>query len=284
MRRGIFYTIVALCVLLTGCDSFRRKHQQGAAAEVNGHFLLYSTLDSLTVGLSPEDSTRAADLYIRQWAKDILLYDRARKDDDPQIDALVEDYRRSLYVHAYEQRLVEHRMPTEVEDTLVAEIYARHSDRFRLRESIVRGLLIVVPQGAPDQKKLSQWLETPTDEEALENIEKYAYRYASGYELFTDRWLTAQQLQLHMPFAKDQLNDLLRKKTARIVLEDSLSVYMLQLTDSHIEGEPMPIDYARPEIEKVILSQRQVDFLREERERLYDEAVRYKHIRFYEKK
>ena len=45
----------------------------------------------------------------------------------------------------------------------------------------------------------------------------------------------------------------------------------------------MPIDYARPEIEKKVLSLRQVDFLKEERKRLYDDAVLFKKIQFYEK-
>lgn len=285
MKKKEIYTGICLLGLLlsmTACDALYRKHQVGAAVELDGQFLFYTTLDSLTRGLTAEDSASVASQYIRQWAKDILVYDEARDVADEQIEALVEDYRRSLYVHAYEQQLVARRMPVNVADTLVEQIYNTHIDRFILRESIVKGILLVVPNGAPNLPKLRRWMLLK-DEDDMENIEKYAYRYATGYELFTDQWLTAQQLLLYMPFEQDVLDAMLSRQT-QIELQDSLSTFILQVTDKHMAGTPMPMDYARPEIEQLILSRRQVDFLRQERERLYDEAVKYKKIRFYEHK
>jgi hypothetical protein len=44
----------------------------------------------------------------------------------------------------------------------------------------------------------------------------------------------------------------------------------------------MPMDYARPEIEKIVLNQRQVEFLLKERERLYNEAIQDGTMKFYE--
>jgi len=46
-------------------------------------------------------------------------------------------------------------------------------------------------------------------------------------------------------------------------------------------GEQMPFEYARPEIEKIVLSEREVEFLQKERERLYNEAIQKKKIIFY---
>lgn len=283
MRRTIcnIITLAGIIVVLTGCNAFRRKHQAGAAAELNGHFLYYSTIDSITQGLEPEDSARAASQYIRQWAKEILVYEKAKDGQDERIESLVEDYRRSLYVYAYEQKQVERRMPTEVADSVVEQIYTTHPDRFLLRESILKGMLVVVPNGAPTMKKLKQWMALDNEND-LENIEKYAYRYASGYELFTDRWITAQQLLLYMPFEKDILDDMMHRQS-QIEIQDSLSTYILQITDKHFAGTPMPIDYARPEIEKMVLSRRQVEFLNREREQLYEEAVLFNKIRFYDK-
>ncbi len=280
MRKCNLWIVPAIGIVLSGCSAFHRKHQLGTAVELNGHSLYWETLDSLTAGLSTEDSAEVASQYIRQWATDILEYDKAKDMASGEIEALVEDYRRSLYVHAYETRLVEHRMPTSVPDTIVKEIYQEHIDQFVLKESILKGLLLVVPQNAPHLKRLRQWLEQP--DENIEDIEKYAYRYATGYELFTDRWETAQQILITLPFAKDELNTFLRQ-TKRIEVSDSTSLYILQVTEKHLAGEPMPIDYARPEIEKTVLSRRQVEFLQNERKRLYDDAVLFKKIQFYGK-
>ena len=252
----------------------------GVAVALNGQYLYQSTLDSLSFGLSSEDSARVVEQYVKQWAKDILEYERAKGAAEKAIEALVEDYRRSLYVYAYEQELVVRRMPKQVADSVVEQIYAAHPEKFELRESLAKGVLIVVPNGAPNMKKLRGWL-TDLNEENLENIEKFAYNYAIGYELFTDQWRTAQQLLLSMPFERDELNRLLRSKQ-QIELQDSLSTYILQVTDKRMAGEPMPIEYARPEIEKAVLSQRRVQFLQEERERLYEDAIKYNKIVFFE--
>lgn len=281
MKNKLLYiSILLFCAVLSGCQWFEQKRMTGVAVALNGQYLYQSTLDSLSFGLLSEDSARVVEQYVKQWAKDILVYDKAKGAVDKTIEALVEDYRRSLYVHAYEQELVERRMPKQVADSVVEQIYAAHPEKFELRESIAKGVLIVVPNGAPNMKKLRGWL-TDLSEENLENIEKFAYNYAVGYELFTDQWRTAQQLLLTMPFEQDELDRLLRSKQ-QIELQDSLSTYILQVTDKRMAGEPMPIEYARPEIEKAVLSQRRVLFLQKERERLYEDAIKYNKIVFFE--
>ena len=64
---------------------------------------------------------------------------------------------------------------------------------------------------------------------------------------------------------------------------DSLNNYILQVVDVYVKGEQMPIDYARKEIEKIILSQRQVDFIESERENLYNNAIQSGKLKRYEK-
>ena len=281
MKNKLLYiSILLFCAVLSGCQWFEQKRMTGVAVALNGQYLYQSTLDSLSFGLLSEDSARVVEQYVKQWAKDILVYDKAKGAADKTIEALVEDYRRSLYVHAFEQELVERRMPKQVADSVVEQIYAAHPEKFELRESIAKGVLIVVPNGAPNMKKLRGWL-TDLNEDNLENIEKFAYNYAVGYELFTDQWRTAQQLLLTMPFEQDELDRLLRSKQ-QIELQDSLSTYILQVTDKRMAGEPMPIEYARPEIEKAVLSQRRVLFLQKERERLYEDAIKYNKIVFFE--
>ena len=269
-------------LLLGGCTIINEKRHRGMAVELDGHWLSYATLDSLTANLSAVDSAVVAERYVRQWANDILFTKAALDGTDKQIEEMVADYRRSLYVHKYESELVARRMPKTVDDTVLVRLYELNADRFLLKESILKGLLLVVPNGTPNiEKKLYKWLEDLSAEN-LEHIEKYAYQYATVYELFTDRWQSAQQLQLYLPTEAGELNNLL-KQQKRIVLSDSLSTYILQVTDKRLAGERMPFDFARPEIEKNILSRRQVDFLRAERENLYDEAVKKKQIHFYEK-
>ncbi len=275
-NKPIIYLALA-SFLLCGCQAMEKKQQSGAAVEVNGHYLYRSTLDSLTLGLNSEDSMRVTQQYISQWAKDILLYDNAKAQANSEIERMVEDYRRALYVHAYEEYLVERHMSKTVLDTTVAQIYAQMSDRFILDESIIHGILVVVPNDAPNIAKLRGWMS----KKEMDNIEKYAYQNASGYELFDDKWLTTTDLLNHMPIERGDIENKLKSKD-QVEMSDSLYTYILQVTDKYLRGSAMPIEYARPQIEKMVLHERQVDFLQKEREKLYNEAIQEQKIKFYE--
>jgi len=275
-KTGIGIALLASC-LLVGCAAYEKKNQSGAAVEVNGQYLYRSTLDSLTLGLSPEDSTRVVQQYVSQWAKDILVYENAGKRANNGIERMVEAYRRSLYVQAYEEYLVERRMPKAVADSTVIQLYTQMPDRFVLDESIVRGMLVVIPTDAPKADKLRGWMA----KQELDAVEKYAYQNASGYELFMDRWKTTTQLMTQMPMERADIEAALKHKN-QIEVSDSLKTYILQVTEKYLRGDEMPLDYARPQIEKIVLNQRQADFLNKERERLYNEAIQNQKIKFYE--
>lgn len=277
MRKIGEWTLILLAVCgMCSCHSLQRHHQADAVAELDGKYLSEGDILALTAGHTPEDSARIAREYIEQWATDILVYSEAGEHTDKAIEALVEDYRRSLYVHQYEQKLVAKRMPKAVDDALVDSFYRAHEDRFTLRECIVRGLLLVVPIDAPKLDKLRKNL-AGWSEEIQPEIENYAYQYATGYEYFVSDWKSASQLLLSMPFERNDLMQKL-KDTKQIELRDSTSTYILQVTDKHLAGEPMPIDYARVEIEKVILTQRQVSFLETERRKLLKKAINNKRL------
>ena len=271
----VVYALLASWMLV-GCAAYEKKNQSGAAVVLNGQYIYRSTLDSLTLGLSPEDSMRVAQQYISQWAKDVLVYDKAQAHKQQGIEMMVANYRRSLYVQAYEQNLIEKRMPKTIMDSTIVQIYQQMPDRFRLDESIMKGILVVVPNDAPNIDKLRKWLE----EQEMDNIEKYAYQNAQGYELFDDKWLTTSDMIRRIPIEHAELETRL-KTNNRIEVADSLRTYILEVTEKCLKGEQMPLDYARPEIEQVVLSARQVEFLQKERERLYNEAIQEKKIIFF---
>ena len=271
------FLLCGYMTLLSGCAAYEKKAQSGAAVELNGHYLYRSTLDSLTLGMNSEDSLRAAQQFVRQWAQDILLYDEATSHTNAQIESMVADYRRTLYAQAYEERLVANRMSKTIMDSTVTTLYQQMPERFKLDESIMKGMLLVVPSDAPNIPKLRQWMAA----QSLDKIEKYAYQNASGYELFTDQWKTTTEIIRLMPMERADLETKL-KGSNHIEVADSTKIYLLQVTDKNMRGEAMPVEYARPQIEKIILNARKVEFMRKERERLYNEAIQTRKIHFYE--
>ena len=150
-------------------------------------------------------------------------------------------------------------------------------DRFKLDESIMRGILVIVPIDAPKKDKLRTWL----GKQEMDAIEKYVYQNASGYDLFTDRWMTTTEMMGRIPMERVDLENRLKTKNL-IEFSDSEKTYLLQITEKHMRGEAMPMEYARPEIEKMVLYGRQAEFLRSERELMYQEAIQSKTLKFFD--
>ena len=290
-KQHILSLLLVLTLCLSSCVDWTAWRKQGVVAECEGEMLTERDIDDLTRGMVAEDSARLVEQYIRQWCVDLQIEKQVKGENGKikGIERMVADYRRSLYEHEWERAMVAREMSQIVEDSVVVAYYETHKSRFILRETILRGVLLVVPNGAPNLEKVKAKLkggngkgQTGIDEEVLEVLEKYAYQYASGYELFLDEWKTASQVLLRMPFEEDNLHNLL-KKQRQVSMQDSLNTYVLQVSEMYVRGEQMPLDYARAEIEKIILSQRQVGFIQQKREELYNKALEQGKLKLYEK-
>ena len=273
--------ILTLGCMCSACQLFEEKRKLGTLAEYNGKTITQEQINILTTGLTPQDSINVTKQYIQQWATSLIEYDIAKDQINKNIEQLVEDYRRSLYLHEYEIKLISQRMPRNVEDTLVQTFYNTHRQQLILTETIIQGLLLVVPNQAPKLDELKKKIQQPELEENIEWIEKFAYQYATGYELFTDEWKTTSDIIVLMPLEQDNLDKQLKNKR-QIEIQDSINTYLLQVTDLHMKGDEKPITYARKEIEEILLRQRQVEFLQEERNKLYNKAIETGKLKLYE--
>ena len=97
MKKYIILTTL-VCVLY-GCSLFEQKRHSGVVAEYKGKTLTYEEVQRQTIGMSTEDSARVAEQYIYQCAINMLEYDVAKDKHSKDIERIVEDYRRSLYIN-----------------------------------------------------------------------------------------------------------------------------------------------------------------------------------------
>ena len=94
--------LVLLLITLLGCGACKEQHDHKGKTplvEVDGNFLYKEDLMSvLPVGLSKDDSILFTEHYIRSWAEEILLYEKAANNipDNVDVDKLVENYRKAL--------------------------------------------------------------------------------------------------------------------------------------------------------------------------------------------
>ena len=278
--RGVM--LLTCAAIVSACGFLGKERGRDTVAECCGQTLTVEDISQLTKGYSGADSARIAEDYIQDWAVELLMYETSHRVSNRKLEEMVADYRRSLYMHEYEQLLVAQRMPQMIEDTLISAFYEAHKQQLVLREMILKGALVVIPNGAPNVAELRKYLHGLSDAESLEWIEKYVYQYGVGYELFVEDWKLSGEVLECLPLEKQELGKLLRK-SKQIELQDSINTYLLEVVDYHLAGSVMPLDYARKDIEENILRARRVEFLENVREELYDKSIKNGKLKRYEK-
>lgn len=274
--------LLVCTAIVCACGFLGKERGRNIVAECCGQTLTVEDIAQLTKGYSGADSARIAEEYIQDWAVELLMYETSHRVSNRKIEELVADYRRSLYMHEYEQLLVAQRMPLMIEDTLISAFYETHRQQLILREMILKGALVVVPNGAPNMGDLRKHLGKLDDSESLEWIEKYVYQYGVGYELFVEDWKLCEEVLDCMPLEKTELSKLVRKNK-QVELQDSINTYMLEVVDYYPAGGVMPLDYARKDIEMNILRTRRTEFLDSMRNELYDKSIKNGKLKRYEK-
>ena len=267
-----------LVVLLAGCTRAEQDEEREALLEVEGKFLYRDQVEAIIPpNVSVSDSTQIAEGYIRKWVTDVLLYENAKRniDDKAAIEALMEDYRKSLTIHQYQQKLIQQRLPKEVSEDEVRKFYDQYSDQFLLREQYLKGLLIVIPVGAPDLTDIRSWVRSGNTK-AIENIEKYSMKNALSYTYFYDRWMSYSELQKKMPVQPHELKGL-----RFIEASDSTRHYLLNIQELKNSGDTEPFETAQPRIAEIILNKLKSDFVAGFEDELYNDAVNNGTITFF---
>lgn len=212
--------------------------------------------------------------YIRNWVEDVLLYEKA-KDNIPEnsdIDELVENYRKALIVHTYQQELLRQRLSSEISEQEISEYYEENKHLFTLERPLIKGLFLKVPIGAPRMNDVRKWYKS-SSHEAVENLEKYSLQHAMNYDYFYDRWVPVAEVLGKLPLQEDDPETYIDKKR-QIELSDSTFCYFLHVTDYLAKGDEAPYDFAKGNAKDMLLNMKRTAFIKRVRTDLYNEAVR----------
>lgn len=279
-RPALVWIVLFSACLFTAC---RNGLQGGGEALVQvGDKTLsrQELLDAMPEGLSPADSAEFADKYIRSWIDDELLYRVAQKNipDMERIDALVEKYKRDLVIFEYRKRLLSERVDKEFDEQELADYYEKNSDKFRLREAILKGLFVKVPETAPNIAQLKKWY-CSTKPDGVEKIEKYALKNVVIYDYFYDRWIPFEEVVNNIPYEFGNPETFL-KTHPKLEFNKNGYWYLLNITEYRVAGEVMPYDFAKPQIQEILANSSRLAFNRELEESLYNDAEKSGEIKW----
>lgn len=283
MRQKRRWNILVAVLLLAGCTPSVDHKGKTPLVEVAGNFLYKEDLQAvMPIGLSQKDSTAFADEYIRNWAEDELLYQKAEGNipDNVKIDERVAAFRKALVMHMYEEELVNQELGNTVSDEEVEAYYRQNSGMFRAGQPYIQGLFMKVSLTASQLSKVRGWYKRNT-QDAIDNLSKYGIGNAVSYEYFYDRWIPLSDIAVKLPLkALDTDRDYLNRNR-NVEVRDTAFCYFLHVENFLPEGEQLPLEYARSEIKEILINLKRVDFINRMKQDLYKEASEDNDIVYY---
>ena len=277
---GAYLSLVLLA--MSSCQQQVEHGGKTPLAQVGDHFLYREDMaQALPYGISGTDSVRFVKEFVQKWLEEQVLYEKAEHNvrGDEKIERMVAEYRRTLVMNNYEHMLLLQRMNEELTEEELQGYYNENKQLFILEEPVIKGVLIKVPLTSPGLKDLKRWYKEKTDE-ALEELEKYAFRNSVLYEYFYEHWVPVSELEGKIIVNLAELSSEFDKHRD-IEVEDEEYCYLLHIDEYLLKGEEKPYDLARNEIINLLANKRKVEFMNNVKKDLYNQSMEMGRIKYY---
>ena len=286
MNKFSFLTIILLTlVVIPSCVHKTADAARKPLLEVEGKFLYYDEIQQvMPPNVNDSDSTAIAQSYVRKWVTDVLMYENAKRNitNKNEIDELVESYRKSLTIHQYQQKMIEQRLPKEPSEEDLKAFYTEYSDQLVLKENVIKGLLLIIPQKAPKLSTVRSWVQS-ANAKSLENIEKYSLQNAISYDYFGDKWLPLSEILKRMPLKIEDPSKFLANNHF-VETSDSTQHFFLRIVSYKSSGQVEPYEMAKNRISNILLNKKKADFIEKFEKEIYNDAVENETVTFFKKK
>ncbi len=275
--------IMALMLAFASCSLIEPEKGTRPVARVFETYLYEDDIKSfIPEDVSAEDSVAIVHSYIDKWVRKQLMLSKAEEaltEDQKDVEKKIEEYRSSLLIYSYRQKLLLQKMDTIVTDEEIQEYYNNNIDNFMLSAEIVKATFVKVPLTAPDLSNVRSWIRSEKVED-LDKLEKYCFNYAEKFDNFNDSWIYFKTLMKQFPLAIDQPGRFLRYNN-NIETSDSMFHYFLHISDHKSEGEVTPLELIRDDIISILLNKRKIEFYNDLEKKVYNEGVNRQQFEIY---
>ncbi len=274
--------ILNLIVFFSSCVHKTHEISRQPLLQVEGNYLyLDEVQQAIPANVAKTDSAEIANNFIKKWIIETLMYENAKRNisNQEEIEKLVEEYRKTLMIHEYQQQLIQERLSRNIPEDEIKNFYEKYKEQLVATESYIQGLLLIVPPTAPQMAMVREWVKSG-NQKALENIEKYSLRNAIEYLYFGNKWMPFSEILKKIPL---QINDPVSflASNSFVELSDSAKHYFLKISAFVPAGETMPYEIAKEDISHTLLHKKEADFISQFESELYNDAIKKKKIEFF---
>jgi hypothetical protein len=267
--------LLIVVVVVASCTTLENRSKEQTLARVYDKNLYLSDIqDIFPENISRSDSIIILQNFVDKWVKKQLILQKAelnltevQKDVTLQLD----EYRSSLLIYKYEQKLLEQKLDTLITPEEVRTYYDENPSNFSLDNHIVKCLFIKLPIDAPDLYRIRQLYRSEREED-FQELESYCYQYAVKYDYFNEDWITFESITRELPSEVRSPERYLRYNRY-IEQQDSTHRYLVNLREFQLAGTLAPLPYVETRIRTIILNKRKVQFVNDLENNIYMDAL-----------
>ncbi|MGE0588265.1 MAG: peptidyl-prolyl cis-trans isomerase [Cyclobacteriaceae bacterium] len=284
-------TISAMVVLLSGCDLIRMKKDQSgedaarkAVARVNDTYLYLDELEGIVTASTPkEDSAGRMTAYVNSWIRKQLLINEALKRIDineAEVERKILDYRYSLIGYQFQKLYIQQNLTDSISDQEIEAYYNQNIDNFILKQNIIKGTFIKVPQGAPRVNRIKDLIFS-NKEKDRDDLRSYCLSFSSAYHLSDSSWIEFDKLVVNSPLAEIPNKIQFLKSYPYYETSDAGFLYYLKIDAYKISDNVSPLEFVKEDIKNIIINKRKVELARKLEEEVYENAAESKDFEIF---
>lgn len=277
MRRFFFLAIVILCF---GCGTKPTDNGGRILAKIGERELKMSDLEGMFPdGTTKTDSATIITAFVNRWLKDNLVMQEAEQNipADVNIDKLVREYRSSLVLNTYQQKLMANTLDTAVNEQELRKFYDINKELYALETPIMRCLFVKIPNTAPDIKSFEKWWDEGKKDDK-NKIYNYAESNASMFMLIDSAWHKADRIAVELPKGTIDPEDL---STGEYTRKDETFSYFLKILKVKNKRDVAPFEFVKDQASKFILHQRKQKLIEDKREELFKRELQANNIKIF---
>lgn len=265
------------------------KNNSGDAADLTGGDPVLAEFKDkkLTLGMvaaslpafaDAADSLRQLNLIAENWLKERAFLDLANSEigDNAEIDALVEDYRSSLILDAYEEKLLSTSLDSNVSEEELLQYYDQKKGEYKLDDPILRLLYVKIPKAGFDSKVFGILWEKAESSKAQEML-KYCQNNADQFLLQPAKWYKWKEVSDILPSRFVSLSTMFTGMQREFA--DFKYFYFIKVKEIVRPNERPPISFFSLQAKKSILHERSKKILEKARQVQYEKQLGAKDAR-----
>ena len=279
------YILIILTFFTGWCSRIGETSKEEPLAKVGNQYLYPADLRGLIRNnLTKEDSVIMVASLTEKWVRKQLIVQKAElnlTDEEKAVNKELEEYRTSLIIYKYEQKLIKEKLDTVVQSSEMEKYYTQNISNFVLNYDIVKALYIKLPNHAPGVEKVKEWMRSES-EENIKKLEGYCYQYAVKYEYFKDEWVNFDNIKILLPVNIPDNKQYL-KNYKFIELKDTAYYYFVNIKDYKTKGSDSPLKFVESDIKTIILLKRKQKLINDLENKIYFDAIDRDNIKIYKK-